>query len=455
MALSKKKIRYGYWLTIAFIQKNIQSILLSFVLSIIGIVTVVSISPYLIKQFTTETQIIGLAGVYNVTNLPDEVQYKISNGLLHINDQGEVIPLLAESWEQLNKGKEFRFKLKKGLLWNDGNEFKAQDINYKFIGVKTEFIGNDIVIFKLQKELPIFPTFLTQPVIKQPLLGVAGQYKIDKAKIKAGEVQELRLSPIKENMPILIYKFYDTETKLINAYKLGEITQMKTNKKNVANVFAQWNNTKVEKTIDYNRITALFFNMNHPFLKAEKDIRHAIAQSISPETFKELGEEASGPIPPTSWAYNPPPKKYTYNPTAALKTLKKYQDGTQSATLTISTYYDNLALADEIKTNMESAGVPTKVEVLAANQPASYDLFLAQLELSSDPDQYFFWHSLQRQGNTANYHNVRIDKLLEDGRGTFNVQQRKKIYADFQRILVDDMPAHFLYHPYTYTIKRK
>jgi peptide/nickel transport system substrate-binding protein len=74
--------------------------------------------------------------------------------------------------------------------------------------------------------------------------------------------------------------------------------------------------------------------------------------------------------------------------------------------------------------------------------------------MPKDPDQYMLWHSSQ-QNNISNYKNLRIDKLLEDGRQTQDQDQRVKLYEDFQKYLLDDPPATFLYFPYVYDIKRK
>ena len=48
----------------------------------------------------------------------------------------------------------------------------------------------------------------------------------------------------------------------------------------------------------------------------------------------------------------------------------------------------------------------------------------------------------------------KIDKLLESGRKESDQEKREKIYFDFQRYLVEDAPAVFLFHPTTYTISR-
>ncbi len=97
MALSNKTIRYYYWIAIAFTQKNIKLILLSFLLSIVGIISIISVAPYLISYTTSKKDTIGIVGSYDYNNLPDEVITKISNGLVFINERGEVVPVLVDS----------------------------------------------------------------------------------------------------------------------------------------------------------------------------------------------------------------------------------------------------------------------------------------------------------------------------------------------------------------------
>ncbi|HRN70225.1 MAG TPA: hypothetical protein PLS49_03485, partial [Candidatus Woesebacteria bacterium] len=148
-------------------------------------------------------------------------------------------------------------------------------------------------------------------------------------------------------------------------------------------------------------------------------------------------------------------KRFQYNPNTSSRIIERYTESSSAANLRISTYYDYLSLADKVKDNLSAAGLHIDVEVLTGNLPNNFTLLLAQMTLSKDPDQYFFWHSTQKGTNITSYKNVRVDKALEDGRATFNLENRKEIYTDFQRVLVEDMPAYFLYYPYSYTIKRK
>lgn len=455
MRFEQKRIRYLYWVTSAFIKKNIQTISLSFLVSLLGVITIVSFAPFVINILAKNKQVIGISGEYTFENLPVEILSKFTNGLLYISESGELIPLLADSWEPLEGGKEYKFHIKKDLIWNDGTPFLAQDIQFAFKDVEVIAENDYILHFKLKKPLAIFPNFLTKPIVKYPLIGVAGAYKIDRIKTSAGKITLIQLTPNKKKDTVIIYKFYDTDNKLIQAYKLGEITQMSTSRSNVAEVFENWKNSDIEKLVDYSRMMALFFNFNDKKLSEDKDIRQAIAESIDTSQFLTYGEEATSPIPSFSWAHEKKTKRYSYDQNSSSKILRKYYDASESAQLKLSTYYDNLAIADIIKQDLEDVGVDTKIEVLSGTTPTKdFQLFLAQLSLSRDPDQYFFWHSTQA-GNITSYKNVRVDKLLEDGRNTYALSKRKEIYSDFQKIIVDEMPAFFLYHPYLYVIKRK
>ena len=452
---SWKKVRYGYWVALSFFKKNLQPIVFSFVASIIGIIAVISFSPYLLKSLTTNKHIIGVAGRYSVDSLPDSILAKVSNGLVFITGKGEVVPLLADSWEQLDNGKEFRFHLKKDLIWNSGKPFIAENVKYSFKDVETKYDGDFLLVYKLKKSLPIFPIYLTKPLVQHPLDGVGGLYKIEKAIIKYGEVQELELTPNKPKLPILIYRFFDSDSKLINAYKLGQIQEMVINKDKVAANLSNWPNTTITKSIDFTQVVALFFNLNDKLLGEDKNIRKAVANAIDSKQFVELGEKADGPLSLTSWAHNPDLKKFLYDPDKAENELNKVMDSTHSAELTINTYYEYLNVAENIKDDLNKVGVKAKVEIVQFNRPQNYQLLVASLQLGNDPDQYFYWHSTQKRGNITDYKNVKVDKLLEDGRNTLSPIKRKSIYFEFQKILNDELPAYFLYYPYTYTIIRK
>lgn len=452
----KKSYRYIYWLITGFVGKNIKLILLTSILTVITIIGLISLTPYFETVLLTKQEHIGSVGTYDFTNLPNEITSKVSNGLVYINEKGEIIPTLATGWEIIDNNKGYRFHLKDNYLWSDGKKFTAHDLHYEFKDVQVKVIDDLTIEFYLTKPLQIFPTYLRQPVLRYPLIGVAGLYRLDHFKVQYGRVTELSLAPNKQDLPYLKYDFYENETQMINAYKKGEISKFTTNKKNIADVFANWKNTQVDKSVDYSRLLTLFFNMSNPFF-ADKEVRQAIAESFDPDKIAELGELANGPIPPTSWAYNKNLGPVKYDVDSAEKIIRKSMPATSEAKLEFATYYDYLEPADEIVTKaLNTLGLNPNVTLISSDKLPKFDLLLAFWKVPEDPDQYYFWHQTQlKGGNIGGYKNVKIDKLLEDGRSTITTRERRNIYENFQKVIVDDPPAVFLYYPYIYSIYRK
>ncbi|MEX1052564.1 MAG: ABC transporter substrate-binding protein [Patescibacteria group bacterium] len=448
-----KTLRYYYWLFQEFSKRHVKMIALSFFLSFFIVVSLVSFSSVLNKFLFSNKEIIGLVGNYNTSNLPDEILSRISHGLVTIGPKGEVLPALASSWEMVDNGREFRFHLKNDLLWDDGKKLTASDLTFNFKDVGVEYIDDNTLYFKLKDRLPIFPTFLSKATIKYPLRGIAGLYKVDKITTRQGLIKEIHLSPNKKELPLVIYKFFDSESKLISAYKLGEVNKITILKENIAENFENWKNTKVTKKVDYSRVMSLFINMNNQLL-VEKDVRDAIAASIPYSKLSQFGEPAKSPIPPTSWAYNNKLNQKIENIEVAEDTLTKYVDSTSSAQLEFITYYDYLPTASLIDENFKTINLSTTLNLNDFQVPGQFDLLLAFWKPPVDPDQYFFWHSTQTETNITGFKNVRIDKLLEDGRNSIHPSERTEFYYEFQRVMADEQPAIFLYYPYIYTIER-
>lgn len=451
--MNKKAFRYYYWLFLEFVKKYSRLILMSFFIGFISLIGFLSVSPYL-KSIFNKQEIIGLVGNYDFTNLPDEIMTKISNGLVSVNEKGEIIPVLANSWEVKNEGKQYRFYLKNNLLWNDDKKFTASDINYKFNDVTIKVVDKNVLDFYLNKPLAIFPTYLSKPLIRQPLIGIAGFYKLGKYKNLNGFLVNLTLVPNTKDLMIIKYKFYNNESDLVTAYKKGEINKMTLTKKSVADTFKKWKNSQIVKSVDYTRLLTLFFNSkNQDF--SNKDIKDAFSIMIDYQKLADFGEIARGPVSPTSWAYNPNLKTNIYDIDTATKIVKKEIEATKSAQLNLLTSYDYYDAADSIAGEIKKTGLKADINMISYDRPDNFDLLLVFWNVPKDPDQYYFWHSTQKKGNIGNYNNVKIDKLLEDGRSTINIEERSKFYQEFQTIIQDDPPALFLYYPYVYTIQRK
>lgn len=54
------------------------------------------------------------------------------NGLVGLDTQLRPVPELAESWEVLENGALYRFRLRQGVTWHDGQPFTSADVKYTF-----------------------------------------------------------------------------------------------------------------------------------------------------------------------------------------------------------------------------------------------------------------------------------------------------------------------------------
>ena len=80
----------------------------------------------------------------------------------------------------------------------------------------------------------------------------------------------------------------------------------------------------------------------------------------------------------------------------------------------------------------------------------NYDIVLYGIIVGSDPDQYPFWHSSQKEYpglNLSQYVNRSVDTLLENARESDDAAEVEKFYREFQDTILKDTPAIFLYTP--------
>ena len=183
-----------------------------------------------------------------------------------------------------------------------------------------------------------------------------------------------------------------------------------------------------------------------------KGFRQALTYAIPDKPSDD--KRTISPISPTSWAFNPQVKPYEFNLEDAKRLLEVEKEGNPNfnPNLELTTTLPYLTTAEHIKEQWLALGIPTTVKV-ATFIPDSFQTLLIGQEIPPDPDQYSLWHSTQRT-NLTRYNSPKIDKLLEDGRQIEDQKERTQIYQDFQRFLVEDSPAAFLFHLTTYTIER-
>lgn len=439
-----KKLRFLLHFLSAVIKKQYKMMILGLMLGAASYLILPQVLRYLPKPKRVEK--IGLVGQYETSGLPERVLADISFGLTKVSPKGEAMISLAKSWRTENEGKEFVFELSdQKLVWHDGKPLTAADINYNFKDVTFKYQGNELS-FSLKEPFAPFPVVVSRPLFKKGLIGL-GDYKVKKIE-KAGKyVKSVHLSAFKDSsLPTKIYRFYNTEKDLKTGFNLGEINR-------IENIFdieglALGKSVTVNKTIMYNAYLGVFFNTSKPPFQ-EKNFRQALAYAI-PKPSDET--RALGPIAPTSWVYNSGVKPYKQDLSNARKLLEQDKETLKNLKISISTFPQYESTANMVRDSWKQIGIESEVKILTFI-PEDFDVLIIAREIPDDPDQYFYWHKTQA-GNICKFDNARINKLLEDGRKTVDREERKDIYFDFQRFLIEESPVVFLTHPISYTVVR-
>ncbi len=435
----------------------------------------------------------------------------IFNGLVKYGTDLSVVGDLAGSWDISHDGLVITFHLRRGVKWADGTEFTADDVMFGFKTItdektptayKEDFLQVkkaeviDAYTFRVTYEKPFAPALtswgnlvvlpshllegkdITKSELTRNPVGL-GPYKL--GKWTAG--QELILDSYHdyfEGRPYIdryMYRIIPDSATMFLELKAGGIdimglTPIQYTKQTDTNFFK----TNFQKfrypTFAY---THMAFNLKHPFFK-DKRVRQAIAYGIDKGEIVDvalfgLGSPATGPYVPNTWPYNPDVKKYNHDPEKARQLLKEagWEDTDGDRTLD----KDGLPFKFTILTNMGNnlrkntatiiqwrlAKIGIKVEIRALEWSAFINNFIDKKRFEAvllgwniglDPDQYDIWHSSktkEKEFNFISYNNPEVDALLEKGRRSFNIAERKKAYFRIQEILADELPYIFLYVP--------
>lgn len=447
--MASLKRRYYVWLLKAYFKKMSRTIISSLVLGIIVFFAFIGLLNYYFRPLIFKTtENVGYAGTYTLSTLPPEILEEVSYGLTKVTGRGEVVPGAAVSWTVQND-RVYTFKLKHGIYLHNGQELTSKNINFNFENVKEKQIDKYTVQYILSNPYSPFLTSVARPIFGKKLSGI-GRYKVENVDINGGFVRTIILADTKsKNKKKKIY-FYPTQRALKVAFMLGEVSRIygviATNVDN--NDLSKWKKVVADNYTNYTGLVAIFYNNNDSVLNNKK-VRQALNYAL-PEKV-DTGERAFGPIPPNSIYFSQPPS-YKISDIELSNTLLSTVKEPIKDPIVISTTDEYQKVAQNIQKAWEQIGIKTKIKIVQ-DVPSDFQIFIYRIKLPSDPDQYVLWHSDQRN-NITHYKNLRIDKLLEDGRSISDLDKRKKIYADFQKYLTDDVPASFFYFPKEYNLSK-
>ena len=223
----------------------------------------------------------------------------------------------------------------------------------------------------------------------------------------------------------------------------------------------------------------ILLNLNNsevPFFQ-NKEIRKAMLMGLDRRglintALKGQGVIADVPVLPNSWAFYSANPRVDQDNQQARNILRdagyvlegegseiRRKDGEEFSFRLLhpnDVYHTQIARAvqadwQKIGINADLVPVPYDSLILDYLQPLTYEAALIDLNYSRspDPDPYPFWDQTQQSGgqNYSQWENRIASQYLQEARVTQDVEERAKLYRNFQAIFTDELPALPLFYP--------
>lgn len=503
-------------------------------IALLGIVLLVALLRYAAYNFTTVTvpdrggvYVEGVAGSPQYLN-PLLSQYNQIDGLLvsllfagltKLDEQGNVVPDLAEGWTSSPDGLTYDFSLRRGLYWHDGAPVTAGDVLYtvqamqaddfpgvpwlhtlwKAVKVEAPDGPSGLAVrFKLEQLLPSFLDYTTIGLLpahlweRVPVAQMADS-QLNTHPVGAGMWQLAQLTSTFADLTAntryhaaspylasLVFRFYPDHQSLLPAYDRREIDGISWIWPNEIKAAAKHQDLQL-LAAPLSGYTVIYLNQTNPNVSFFKDtvVRQALLyaldrQALIDTVLQGQGVVAHSPILPGTWAYDSDAPKLAYNPEKAQQLLDEAGwrdsngdgvrdlDGKKLAFILVG---DDAVMLDAISNAWAKVGVQAAVQPVTLAglttdflAPRSFDAAVVHWELTGDPDPYPLWHSTQiKDGqNYSGWDDRATDELIEKARAINDRAARQVYYVQFQRAFASEVPAILLYYPiYTFGVREK
>ncbi|HXC50600.1 MAG TPA: peptide-binding protein [Candidatus Limnocylindrales bacterium] len=419
-------------------------------------------------------------------------------------------PRLAEKWEVEDGGQKITFHLRHDVHWTDGQPFTARDVEFGFNLIRdpatlTPYAEDykqvqtfellDDYSFRVTYEKPYAPaleSWGSMVVLPRHLLEGKninetdfGQHPVGLGSHRFESWERNRLFTLRANpdyyrgrpwIERVVYRVIPDESTQFLELRSGGIDEMgltplqysrQTSTPAFARDFRKYRYVS-------NSYTYMGYNLSDERF-ADVRVRRAFSHAINKQEIVDavlfgLGRPAEGPYRPgTAWM-NEKLQPYEFDPAKARALLAEAgwtdSDGDGildkngkpfSFKILTNQNEQRLKTATMIQKRLRDIGVDAQLRVLEWSafindfiDKRRFEVIVLGWSLSLDPDQFPMWHSSQtgyKKFNFVGYNNPEVDDLLEKGRRTFDVAERKRMYDRLQEILYEDQPYTFLYVP--------
>ena len=436
-------------------------------------------------------------------------RYGIGETLVKFDEKGEIVPCLAESWENSQDKLTWTFKIREGVKFSNGEEMTPELVKASlertfslsdraetfFAPASIETEGQNLKI-TTKEPVAVLPGSLADPLFLIVDANADTESFAMSGPICTGPYAVESFSPTDScvvvkneyywggEVPLekVVLKCIDDQTTRSMALQTGEI-QIAYNLKteNLAD-FENDDSIQVQELASL-RSTYAFMNQNG--VLKDKALRQAIIRALDRETYCSTLLEGGAtpgkaPVPPTlDFGFDQLQDENAYDPEGAKALLKEAgyidkdgdgfveQPSGEKLELNFVIYTSREELnvyAQAAQSSLKDIGINVKLNtvsyetLLDMRDAGEFDLLIWNVLVANtgDPEKYLRenWYSTSASNQTG-YKNEEADKLLDQLAQEFDPEKRKALIIQIQQLIMDDAATVFFGYETTYLFSSK
>lgn len=436
-------------------------------------------------------------------------RYGVGETLVRFDENGEIVPCLAESWEISEDQLTWTFKIREGVKFSNGDDmtpelvkaslertFKLSDRAVSFFEPASMEVDGQNLLIKTKEPVAILPGSLADPLF----LIVDTQADTDafamEGPICTGPYAVESFSPTDSCVVVRNEYYWDGEVPLdkVTLKCIDDQTTrsmaLQTDEVQIAYNLKTENLADFEDSGEYNiqqleslRSTYAFMNQNG--VLGDKALRQAVIRGLDKETYCDTlleGGATAGkaPVPPTlDFGFDELKDENAYDPDGAKVLLEEagYKDtdgdgfvetpSGEKLELNFVIYTSREELnvyAQAAQASLKDMGINVKLNtvsyetLLDMRDSGEFDMLIWNVLVANtgDPEKYLRenWYSTS-SSNQMGYDNPQVDELLDQLVTEFNEDTRKNLIMQIQQLTMDDAATVFFGYETTYLFSSK
>ncbi|WP_324651237.1 ABC transporter substrate-binding protein [Georgenia sp. H159] len=418
-----------------------------------------------------------------------QVLENVFDTLVQPDENLEMVPALAESWEVSDDQLTWTFTLREGVTWHDGSPFTADDVAYSFNRIIDEELANSwrfsaVESVEATDESTVTITVSSpSPNLLANIGGFKGVAIVQQENVESGDIgtAPVGTGPFRvesyatgDSIELVAYEdywdgapsvagvtfeFIPEPTTAVAALQAGEIHW--TDNLPPQQVASLSSDDAIEiGQVGSNDYWYLALNQaREPY--DDVNVRQAISYAIDREAITQATMYGNATVNqtaiPESSSFYTPYDRYSHDVEQARSLLA--DAGVAEGELTMdlmvaSDYPETVQAAQIIESQLSDVGIAVEIRTLDFGTwldeqgQGNFDMLMMGWLGNLDPDDFYYsQHHSEGGNNYQGYANPDVDALLDQGRVETDEAARKQIYDEVATLVADDASYIYLYNP--------